>query len=1401
MADTPVPNGEPREDATPAAPAPEPSVSPAPSPWARRRRWLRVGLRWTVGALAVAFAVALVATFTIDLGPSVRARAEREAANYLEREVTIGRIGAFIVPGRFLVEDITIGGLNPGDRPFLTAEEITLSADWTALFHGEILVTSVSMDGWRMLAESFEDGQQSFPAFVRQSDEPEEEKKKAPEPPPADEDDAGGRFVTTLQYLHATNGEFVFDDHGSDWSGVAPNLDFSITKVLDYRGRASFSGGTVQIADYKPMWADAEFDFLLDGADVYVTRIGLETDGASTELEGHLDVSNFPDMSYTLESDIDFKRMREIFFADDPFTTSGLGHFSGTFELFEGGHDLQGTFTSPQGGFEIAAGGFDLPDFGGTLRWQRDSFEIWDGVSTPYGGRAEYDFLMAKTKEGQPWQKRFEVRYQGLEGMPVARVFDVRGIEPLGRASGRNLLEWPKGPDGAMWNSGSITLAPPEGVRVAGPVLPANAGAIVEARAGREPDLLTSAFAFGGGVEYRMQDGWIELAEGELATPSTHITFDGRTRYGVETEIPFRVVSTDWQESDRLLAATMTAFGAPTGAFAIDGAGTFDGVLLGDVTAPRVEARFEGEGLRAWNVEWGDGQGELVIENAYLDLSGGQFVRGDARLNADGLFSLSRPRSDGGEEMNGVFRFTQFPSANIRAAFGLEEGYSIEGPATGEVHLYGAYRRLFGFGRMELHNPVAYGEPFDAATADLLFEGSGVRLNGLEIQKGEGTATGAAFIEWDASYSFNLDARNIGVETINFLPTLPQPPSGTLEGSASGVGFFDDPRYTVDGTVHDMFIGDEEVGTVTGSLNVRDGSLSLDLEAASSTIFVSATGQVVMTEPYDSILSFRVANWSLDPYVRMYVPEWSPYTRAVLSGSMQVHGEIGNWDHLGAEATIEQADLSLFDYGIRNEGPIQLSLEQRNVGIDAFRLVGEGTSLELSGAADLAADELAIDVNGNASLEILEGFLPDFRGSGAAAVEAQVQGPAARPVVSGGATLTDGRLRHLSLPHGLEEINGRVVFDPGEIRFDDVPGRMGGGPVTIGGRIGLDGFQPSELAVTLQGEGMQLRYPEGFRSEVDAELELTGDVAAPVLSGSVNVLDAVLLEGLDLGDGLFGGGLTLGTEAAAAVEEPVMPLRFDVEIVAPSTLSMTSNTVRAVASADLTYQGTLAQPTLFGTVEFESGETFIEGNRYRLNYGTIGFTNPDEIEPFIDIELETDHRVPGQTYRVTLRAQGTLDRLVPSLSSAPPLPEVDILSMLLGDTRDPLSADLRAARAPELAQQQRFQAGAARLLTTPLSSGVGRVVQESFGVDTFQITPSLGDPSSQQSAQLNPTARVLIGKRISNRAHLTLSRALSGANRDLIMVLEYDQSDRLSWILSQNEDRTYALDFRVRHSF
>ena len=1369
----------------------------------RLRRWtsgpVRRYLGWGAAVVAVVVAVAIVASVTIDLGPLVRARAEEEAASYLDREVTIGRIGAYLWPGDFLVEDLVIGGLNPGDQPFLTVGRISVSIAWLALWDGVLLVDA-EMTDWQMLAESYADGSQSFPVFVPRRAEAEE--PFAPDAPTTDlSKEDGGGFVYRLNYLHARKGEFILDDHGSNFGVICANLDLTIANILDrYRGQASCSGGTIRIGDYEPMWMDMKTDFDLDGAQVHLTRVNLETDGASTVLEGDVDTANLPEMTFELESDIDFTRMREIFFADDPFTAPGGGHFSGTFHKFEDGYDLRGEITSPVFGLDFDLGQFRFPKFAGQLVWQRDRFDMWDMTSTFLGGRVRAELSTFGLKD--PWQGIFDVRYEDVDVVRLAALFELTGLDPVSRAAGHNRIEWPVGESGGSRHTGQIQLAPPDDVRLATADPAPGVRAAVAARARRRPDLTTREFALGGAVDYTLEDGWLDLTAGRIATPSTHVTFDGRTRSGAETRIAFQVTSANWQESDRLMAAVMTAVGTPTDAFAVDGYGTLDGVMIGDVAAPRIEATFAGEDVRAWNVEWGASQGEFVVENAYLDVTNGLFRRADAELHVNGQFLLGAPRGDGREEMEAVFRLVSFPAANLRAAFGLVEGYTIDGPVHGEVHLYGAYTRLFGVGRLTLDHPVAYGEPFDSVTARLRFEGNGVRLDGLEMRKGEGTGSGAAFVGWDGSYVFNLDARNVGVETLALIPELPAPLSGTLGFTASGVGQFDDPRYEIRRLrVVDLFIGDEEVGQVTGRLDVREGSLTLDLEGASSSLAVSVFGSVALPPENDVDLFVRVVNMSLDPYVRMFRPELSPYATAVVSGSMHVFGE-RSWDHLRAEAEIEQVDLSLFDYDIYNDGAIRLTLDRQVVGIDRWRLAGESTALELSGSVDLETEEVSLGVDGNANLRILQSFLPDLRASGDAVIQAEVTGSARQPVLTGEATVFDGRIRHISLPHALEAINGRIVFEPGGIRFDDVPAMMGKGAVRIDGSVGLNGFTPGELAITLTGQEMQLRYPEGFRSVIDAELELRGDASAPILAGTVTVRDAVLLDGLDIGSGLLSAGGVDDTVGVSAPEESGLPLRFDVRFVAPGSLHVTNNTTRIDGSAELTLQGTYDRPQLFGTAEIDRGEFFFLGSRYRVNYGTIGFTNPTRIEPFVNVELETDQRVPGQTYRVMVQATGTLDnRLVLTLTSDPPLPEVDILGLLLGDIRDPQGADLRAARAPELAQQQRLQAGAARLLTSTLSSGVGRVVEESFGVDTFQITPSFGDPSSQQSAQLNPTARVLIGKRISGRAHLTLSRALGGANDDLIVVLEYDQSDRLSWILSQNEDRTYALDFRVRHAF
>jgi hypothetical protein len=147
-----------------------------------------------------------------------------------------------------------------------------------------------------------------------------------------------------------------------------------------------------------------------------------------------------------------------------------------------------------------------------------------------------------------------------------------------------------------------------------------------------------------------------------------------------------------------------------------------------------------------------------------------------------------------------------------------------------------------------------------------------------------------------------------------------------------------------------------------------------------------------------------------------------------------------------------------------------------------------------------------------------------------------------------------------------------------------------------------------------------------------------------------------------------------------------------------------------------------------------------------------------------------------------------------------------VLALLFSDAQrngpQSVAPELRALKNTNQAQTDIITTRATQAITGGLSSEVGKVVEQTFGVDTFQLTPSFIDPYSQQTSRLNPTARLTIGKRISDRVYLTFSRSLGTSINDQIVLLEYEESDRLAWILSRNEDtQTYALEFRVRHVF
>ncbi|HKH74234.1 MAG TPA: translocation/assembly module TamB domain-containing protein [Vicinamibacterales bacterium] len=1353
----------------------------------------RLILRRVIIVCAVILAVAVVTSVSVDVGPLLKRVAEEQGSRYIQRPMHIGRMEVRIWDGSYIVEDLRIDGLTPTSEPFLVAKRITVSNAWRTLIDRRFVLTNIEMSDWRMHIEYTADGKHNFPKFTR------------------DTPRGQSRWTTTLQYVRAHRGAFTYQDFGTPWGIVARNIDVVVEKPGNgnYRGRADFTDGLVAIQNYVPFRTDMRSKFAIDDGRVVFERMELTTEGTHSELVGDANLRYWPELMLSMKSTIDFPKARELFFAGDTFLLTGTGAFSGHFHLFKEilpngqqrtGRELKGDFHANTLGMNQ----YRFTNMHGDVRWTPEALAVTDATASVYGGDARFAYTMAplNTKGVTPTAS-FKTDYDGINLATLSDLWKFDGITLAGRISGSNLLEWPIRRYSAHTGGGSVRFTPPDESVLMTREMPLDRITAAEAR-GLEvgpfsPLTPIDPVPIGGEIVYEYGPEWIDIKPSHIATPSTYVEAQGRTKYGVESDLLFHVSSADWQESDRVFAGVLTAFGSKTKAIPIGGYGTFDGAMTGAFNGPRIEGDFSGEQMRAWDVVWGTVRGRALIQNSYVDVTDVTITSGSSVTMTTGRYSLGFPRKDLGEEINAHIEIKGRPVADLRRAFGIEE-YDIDGLLTGTFDLNGKYLEPEGSGRMEIANAIFYGEPVDTATSAVQLEGKGARLQNIQIVKGGGRGTGNAYIGLDRTYSFNFDARGIAAESITLSKTIGQPISALLNFSAAGSGTFDAPRYEVKGQLNDVFVADEGIGNIAGGINVNNGLMTVQLEAASPRLSVTVAGQISLPEQ-DADVTFMVLDTSLDPYVRLFLPQLSPYTTAVVGGSVRVVGNLSDIDNLLVDATVDNLDMRLFDYALRNARPMRLALDRHSVRIADMRIVGQDTQIDIAGVANLHDSTINMRANGDANLAVLQGFISDLRSSGTASLSGTLEGPIDNPMAGGTLTVKNGRIRHFALPHALENLDGPIRFDSRGLTLDGLTGRLGGGDVKFGGRVDKDGYLPGRFDVTMNGRDMRLRFPEGMRSLVDADLTLQGTRESAVLSGLVAVKDAVYTQSFNAAGSLFDFGTDPALGPAAAPTAETLPVRLDIRINAPSTLQVNNRNLHLVANADLQLRGTIERPVLLGSAEIVRGDATYEGKRFLITRGTVDFNNPTRIEPFLDIEAETRIRVPQETYRITLRVTGPLTG-TPNFSfdSDPPLGEIEILALIFGDVAPGSNAELR--QFDETTPQARlFRERAARALTGVLSSEVSRVVEDAFRVDTFQITPSLQDPNTQSARNIEPGMRLTVLKRLSERLYLTYSRSLTTSTRDQVVLLEFDQTDRLSWILWRNEDGIYALDWRIRKTF
>jgi hypothetical protein len=1420
-------------DETSGAPTPEPETAPhgAATTAVRSRGpiW-----RWTRRILLVFVAViaALIyTTFTIDISrfEGLRTRAEAGASAYLKRPARIGAIRAKLTPGVFTIDDFVIEGLTPEARPFFSAKRITVSLSWRTLLERE-LVLDVTLDDWTMTVEKWADGRTNTPRL-------------RPEPRPP-----GPKRLrkTTVNFVHARNGEFAFFDHGMPWRVVAPNLNFSLVPYGGHMvGLARFNGGTVAIQDFTPMAASLATRFSLEGGLVKLQHIDLLTDGAESHITGLVDFTRWPDQTYNVSSTVDLSRMKAIFFPRERWTSEGEAEFRGVFRILkQGGQTLGGVFEAES----VRVSDTPFRHLHGTLEWDSTHFAVTHADADVLGGRTRFAYAIAPlgTKTGST--HRFTADYDDVDLSAATGLFNLRGLPLAGSAHGHLALAWPGGKFGTHREGGGETIVtPPSGVNVATEALPEDVPApVTQPRDEFDPYVPFDRLPLGASLRYHFDADGLAFDRSWVATPTTYVSFDGRTNRS-DSRMPFHVTSTDWQSSSRLLAGVMTAVAGRTGAVQVAGHGTFDGVMTKSFNNPRIEGRFAGGDMTVWDVNWGDATGDIVLEDKYVDVAEAVIGHPDGRtLLAKGRFSMGY-RADASEanpEIDASIRLAKWPMADLRRAFDLGD-WPVDGTvALADLTLRGPYVAPVGRGPLVVEGGEAWGERFERAAGNLEFYGRGVRLNDLTLNKSTGIVRGSAEIGWDKTYGFDA-AGSVPVESLDNFRTDKARLSGLLEFRARGASRIDAPRYEITGTVQSLFIGDRGVGFVSGSVEIRDEALWINTLDVSSFLDATASGRIALNDTYDASLTFTIVNSSIHDYLPFFEfgQRISPYTRAVISGRGTVTGPLANPSQLSGRATIHDATITLLDYELKNSGDIVLALDRGRLTVGdplppgatapppvvagseprpQLRLAGQQTNLTLTGTVSFPDNRMDLLASGEANLAILQ--TAEVRAGGGTHVVIQARGPLTDPTLDGYAEITDGRFEYGPLTHQFSQINGRVTLNERTIRVEELRSKFAGGDVRIQGDIILDQFVPSAFALQANTEGgqpMALLFPDGFRSVVHANLDLSGPISDPLLEGEVEVLRVTSLPrpGGDTGilaaaaGSVAGGGAADLGPSLTGLERSGFPLRYNIHIEAPPRSLVFENRAveaRFAGSGDLTITGTYDRPVILGYLRIDEGGLNLSGNRIQVTSGTIEFYDPTRLRPYFDVHAEARVRALslspspspvdlGQTFHVTLGLSGTFDHITMNATSDPWLSEYDIARLLLGASPDVRTVEQRALGSSQQAPTQVMQLAAAQILTSPISSTLGGVVESAIPGSSVSVTPQLVG-SSTALEQLIGVAKLVYVQRLSDKLYLTYTRTISTLQNDIILI-EYQQNDRLSWVLSRNEDRSFALDFRIRHVF
>ncbi len=362
---------------------------------------------------------------------------------------------------------------------------------------------------------------------------------------------------------------------------------------------------------------------------------------------------------------------------------------------------------------------------------------------------------------------------------------------------------------------------------------------------------------------------------------------------------------------------------------------------------------------------------------------------------------------------------------------------------------------------------------------------------------------------------------------------------------------------------------------------------------------------------------------------------------AQLTGSLKLSGGLASPDEVEALLASQPAEIAVGETTGRLEG-FEVKATRGLVSTAGIEIGTAGASFRVAGSATLQDRRLDLTGKGKVDLRVLSPLLASAALSGTATVDAAVKGTAAAPDARGSVTISGATARLRMMTQSFTGIEANAVLEGNQVRVDKATAVLGGGNINASGTVALAGRGFGTVDMTITGKEIALRYPEGLRSRIQADLKLTGTPGQMLLSGDVRASRALYDRDFQ----------TTSFLASVPVEDSpaLRRIALNINVIARSPLRIRNDTARLEATGRLNIRGDLQSPSPFGRFEVVTpgGELYLLGGRYTVNRGTIVYNGT--FDPLLDIEIQRRVRIrpsdtsqPTGDYTAIIAANGTVN--------------------------------------------------------------------------------------------------------------------------------------------------------------